>query len=185
MARQQLALARLHPLGLFVNRVIPAQQVQHPVHHEERYFVVEGNFVFNRVTRGDGRADDDVTDELGNLGQRGLSRSTAPGVGDSSRRLGFVVDRKTEYVRRTVVTHELLIEIGDRGFVGKDERHFGESAHALVGQRTVSEIDPSLEIDLVIVLFVSRVDVDTHERRSYAATMSATIRWRTTSFVPR
>ena len=67
MASQQLSLARLHSLGLIVDHVIPTQEVQHAVHDEEGYFVVKRNFVFYGVARGDGRTDDDVTDELGDL----------------------------------------------------------------------------------------------------------------------
>ena len=49
MAREKFALSRLHPLGLFVGHVVPAQQVQDAVHHEQRDFVVEGALVLDGV----------------------------------------------------------------------------------------------------------------------------------------
>ena len=62
-AVEQLLLAALHPLGLLVDLVVHAQEVQDPVDHQQGDLVVEGHAVLHGVDGGDGRADDHVAQQ--------------------------------------------------------------------------------------------------------------------------
>ncbi len=114
VASQQLSLARLHALGLLVDRVVPAAQVQDAVHDQQSDLVLEADLVLDRVARRHDGTDDDVTDQLGDLGRGRLARTTAARVGYATRGLGLGVDGKAQHVGRAVAAHELLIEVGDR-----------------------------------------------------------------------
>ena len=118
-------------------------------------------------------------------GRVGSPGPLPPASGTRPEASGSASMGKLSTSSRAGFAHELLVEVGDRGLVGEDQRDLGESAHALVEQGASGELDPALEVDRLVVLLVGGVDVEAHEERSYAATMSATIRWRTTSFAPR
>jgi hypothetical protein len=95
MARQQLALARLHALGLFVLGVIPSEEMQDAVNDEKGDLVIKRDLMLYGVSRCDGGTEHHVTNELGNLRRGRLARPAASGVGYAPRGLRISVNGKT------------------------------------------------------------------------------------------
>ena len=98
---QQLAFSALHRLRLTLLGVVVVQQMQDPVHDEQRELVVERRRRARRLALRDRRADDHVAEHdrrVVGLGRR--SRAPPAVVGPAPAGHEVVVDREREHVGR-------------------------------------------------------------------------------------
>ncbi len=110
---------------------------------EQRQLVVERAGVTGRLRSGDGRADDDVTEQHRHRGAVGL-------IG--CRVGGRVVERERQHIGGPVVAEVLAVERGD--LVPVDERQGELAATGLGTQRVGGEPAPSLDVDVDVGLLV-------------------------------
>ena len=124
---QQLLLAPLHPLGLVVDLVVHAEEVEEAVHDQQGDLVVEADPVLDGVAGGHRRADDHVA-RGGSAGR--VSASMEPGPvppssGDRPPRSDSSSMGKDSTSVGPLLAEEALVERGDGGLVDEEERHLG------------------------------------------------------------
>jgi hypothetical protein len=114
--------------------VVP-EEVQHTVHHEQCELVVERPGVRRALGDRHGRADDDVTEQYGNVDE------------------WLVVHGKREHVGWTILTHEAEIQFGDLGAIDEGQREFARPAFLIRDFR--GECSPPLDVDGRLIDLVS------------------------------
>ena len=102
-ALQQLLLERLHPFGLGVLLVVHAEQVEQPVHDQQRHLVVERDLVLLRVAAA---TDGQMTTSPSSVSAPSSADVPGPGaaeVGRAPGRARLVLDGERQHVGRPVL----------------------------------------------------------------------------------
>ena len=162
-AGEQLLLERLHPLGLGVVLVVHAEQVQEPVHDQQRHLVLEAT-PRARPRCGPPRP--------GRSRRRRAAsarppRATTPGplpprsgerpVGPGSSSMG-----KDRTSVGPLLPRNCSLQRGDGILVDEEERHLGLALDPACRQHLAGQLGPAGHVDRMVLLLIGGEDVDGH-----------------------
>ena len=162
MSTEEFAFPRPHSFTFFLGTVIPTENVQDSVGHQERQFVIEGTGVQRRLPRSDRWTDHDVTEE-----QRQVPSIHGAAIRPlrATRRTGddfddfAAVDGERQHVGRTCFTHVLAIEFGHVRFVDEKDAQLGSSTNSFGAKDRHREPLPPFDVDRDLDLFVGTEDL--------------------------